>query len=227
MKYPTLLTTSYRLLCTAILSLLAVSCIKEDLLPVMKIDEELLARFTFKPGSYWVYYDSAARIWDSVTMEQRLDRTYTNHHKDIMAQQQHVDIQLICHSNYYYHDSMEWWVRLAAPNYSKFTLSIYYNYRYEYDYFMYRSDTSWMAEVMDVAFYRNKGDSVYFTAKYHPELLLGGVLWRDVYETRYTQRDKQWADVYYMTKEAGFVAVLLGKPGINRAMYLQRWHLVQ
>ena len=52
----------------------ALSCIKEKKIVYVPVDADLQAHYNFKPGSYWIYRDSATAVEDSfVVIEYHLD----------------------------------------------------------------------------------------------------------------------------------------------------------
>lgn len=200
------------------LSFLLVNCHKSNNSPI-PISDSLLTHFSFKTGSYWIYYDSVNSATDSFYVDTNYTNTYVSNSDEILRKMNVVKILIASNSV----DSIGDWNIILHDS----TMDIIHNYLAIKPFTVYPFRTEITANL----------DTTNVSGPY-PTFNLKGTSFQNVYEITHSYTDEassyypqpEYYDQYYLNDSIGFIYMNLGYPTggyPNNVWELERYHIIK
>lgn len=213
------------LVCLFAIPLIISGCKKK---PVNRVDPDLKAAFSYKPGTYWIYKDSLTGAIDSFVITTNDDNFSTNNDRTLetigmnmaeyIVSSPYLDTSLWKYSIVSNQISLTWDQTSSVPHIDQVI---------QYNPFTYYPFT---VGVLPNAIY-----SIGIATNVFSTYTVGSSTYSNVEELNDTLRKDAWSfyhyynDWFYLTADVGIIKMRLYHPqdSINRIWQLQRWHIVK
>jgi hypothetical protein len=184
------------------------SCTKPQAIQTNSLSAAFKSYFDYKPGSYWIFYDSANNYFDSVAVGAYTDQQVTT----TLTSMEQVQIAM---QDYYLDSSgvnLPWSMFLSGN-----TCSINITQR-GYALAGFELAVGQPFQTGTITFNNLQSAQVIMTIAYMPSYNIGSVTYNNVYQVINAFDSYYYTDTFYINQDNGFVAVLLN----SQRLFLSR-----
>jgi len=194
------------------------SCTKPQAIQPTYVSAGIKSYFDYKPGSYWIFYDSVNNYFDSVVVTNYADQQVTT--TSTSTEQVQIAMEAFYEdTEYAAYASSPWSMFLAGNTCSIMpTLPLYSNYN--------RQNGDELAIGMPFqtgtnTFNNSQHEQIIMTTTLLPSYTVGAVTYSNVYQVINSFNSYYYADTFYLNQDHGFIAILFNSQ-FHERLFLSR-----